>query len=397
MTAFIIESLKGHEPGPAQESVELLRQIVSQSADTAQSELTSNHTIATCNNIFWLLSLVLSVTATFIGIVSLHWIRTCMRILSNGPVSLGLNHMHFLGLYIPLVITILSVILVFSLSLFLVGLLVFIFKLSWLVATPVTIATGFTFTFLLATTAHPGLQLFPIAQQSSEPDLFPSPYRSPQSLLFFRLVNYMKRLWPNHHYAQAQDWTSWSRIWLRQREKAFAVEEKQQSHLEYKPEETKAKKFAYDTIKALVEMKETGLAENKEEKMALAKCLAEVLPNHLDLFPTGDLADLIPFLPRSKFVPSVVFLRENLATREDLSAIALVQIATCMGRPSLSSTIVEASVHVTRWLFDHPRTFDSVPDKQPLHIVSQLGMSPFVALLPFYDIYESRPSLAVRL
>jgi hypothetical protein len=33
-------------------------------------------------------------------------------------------------------------------------------------------------------------------------------------------------------------------------------------------------------------------AESEKEKTALAKCLAEVLPIHLDLFATEDLADL---------------------------------------------------------------------------------------------------------
>lgn len=82
--------------------------------------------------------------------------------------------------------------------------------------------------------------------------------------------------------------------------------------------------FAYDTIKALVSVKESRSAESEKERTALAKCLAEVLPIHLDLFTTGDLADLIPFLPPSEFVPSALFSRENSVTREDLGAVALV-------------------------------------------------------------------------
>jgi len=57
---------------------------------------------------------------------------------------------------------------------------------------------------------------------------------------------------------------------------------------------------------------------------------AEVLPIHLNVFQTGDLADL----PPSEYVPSPVFLQEDSATREDLSALAL---STCKGHPFRST------------------------------------------------------------
>jgi len=41
--------------------------------------------------------------------------------------------------------------------------------------------------------------------------------------------------------------------------------------------------FAYDIIKALVAVKESRSAESENERTALAKCLAEVLPIHLPL------------------------------------------------------------------------------------------------------------------
>jgi hypothetical protein len=155
--------------------------------------------------------------------------------------------------------------------------------------------------------------------------------------------------------------------------------------------------FSYDTIEALVAVKESRSAESEKERTALAKCLAEVLPIHLDFFTTGertigDLADLIPFLPSSEFVPSALFSPENSATPEDLSAVALVQIATCKGgRPTQTSDLVKACVLTTRRVFERPHTFDSVPNSQPLHLISKPGMS---RLLP--DIAVSHNANILR-
>ena len=362
MTAFLIESQKSLLPDAAQESVQLLRQIAAQSAGTnwvAEAE-PGVDTISIWVNVFWFLSLVLSLTTALVGIVSLQWIRSHLRRLSDGADSLGLSYMHSLGLhqsYIPLVFTSLPVILIFGLAFFLIGLIVFLFGLSWPVAIPVTFAIACTLAFLVVTTAVPALQSFPVKRPSNNPENFPSPYRSPQSLLFLR----------------QRDWGSRSEIWLRQRTEDFFDQNMVLSHLKPNPTVTASKPFAYDTIKALISVKESRSAESEKERMALAKCLAEVLPIHLDLFPTGDLADLIPFLPHSDYVPSAIFLRENLATQEDLSAVALLQIATCKGRPVQSPDIVKACVRSTRWLFERPRTLDPVPEKQPLHLIYEPG------------------------
>lgn len=372
VTAFLIDSQKALRPDPAQESVQLLRQIAAQSA--GQNWVTGGEPsiISVCVNIFWFLSLVLSLTAALIGIVSLQWVRTHMSTLGDGPESIGFSHMHSLGLqksYIPLIFASLPVILILGLTFFLVGLIVFLFELSWPVAIPATIAIGFTFVFLLTTTLHPVLQSFHGARSNDNLHCFPSPYRSPQSLLVLR----------------GRDWKSTSEIWLRQRQWNYAGRKGEPIH------------FAYDTIEALVSVRESRSAESEKERTAWAKCFAEVLPIHLlqldpaatqnladlrqrpppadpirlNLFATRDLADLIPFLPPSEFVPSALFTRENSATQADLGAAALVQLATCIRRPSQTSALVMACVLTTRWLFERPRTFDSIPDNQPLHLISK--------------------------
>ena len=375
MTAFLIESQKDlRQRDPAQESVQLLKQIATQSAGQVwvAGVEPSIDPISISVNIFWFLSLVLSLTTALMGIVSLQWIRSHMQSLGKGADSLGLSYMHSRGLhqsYIPLVFTSLPVVLIFGLTFFLIGLIIFLFKLSWPVAIPVSFAVACTFTFLLITTLLPALQSYPLQPppENQEPQAvelpsdnqkcFPSPYRSPQSSLFLR----------------GTEWGSRSNIWLQHRTKEF-FDEQLLGYLKPIPREgTKPKTFASDTIKALRLVQESRSAESEKERTALAKCLAEVLPTHSNLFPTGDLADLVPFLPASEFVPSAVFLRDESATREDLSAVALLQVVTCRNQLSQSDALVNACVRTTRWLFERPRTLDSVPNKQPLHLISMAG------------------------
>ena len=46
----------------------------------------------------------------------------------------------------------------------------------------------------------------------------------------------------------------------------------------------------------------------------------------------------------------------------------LVQFFTCKGQPSQISDLIKACVLTTRWVFERPRAFDSVPNCQPLHL-----------------------------
>ena len=336
MTAFLIESQKDLQPHPAHISIWI--------------------------NVFWFLSLVLSVTTALVGIVSLQWIRTHMRSLNDGPESLGLSHMHSVGLHqsnIRHVFTSLSLLLIFGLTFFLIGIIVFLFNLSRPVAIVTTTAIACTFLFLLVTTALPASQCLPVKRPSDVPACFPSLYRSPQSRLFLH----------------QRDWELRSKIWLRQRTEDFFDNKKVLSHLEPIPGLVEPPPFAYDTIQALKSVKESQSAESEKERTALAKCLAEVLPIHLDLFPTEDLADLIPFLSPTNYVPSSIFLHHDSATREERSALALLAIATRIGQPSQSAPLVDACVRTTHWLFERPHTLDSVPNKQPLHLISKPSTS----------------------
>ncbi|KAG6811663.1 hypothetical protein H0H92_006376 [Tricholoma furcatifolium] len=360
VTAFVIESQKDLQPNTAQESVLLLRQIAAQSAGkiwVADVDSPRIDALSIWVNVFWFLSLVLSLTTALMGIVSLQWIQSHMRNLSEGPESLGMSHMHSLGLhqsYIPVVFISLPVILIFSLTFFLIGMVVFLFKLSWPAAIPVTVAIVWTFAFLIITTALPALQLPPTSSKQGKINskCFPSPYRSPQSLLFLH----------------PRDWRSKSQDWLKQRTQDSSDKMKALNHLD--PDGVKPETFQYDTIEALRLIMANRSAESEKERKALANCLAEVLPTHLDFFPQEDLADLVPFLRPSKYVPSAVFLQNSKsATRKDLTEVALLQIVTCKGKPCQTRSLVSACVNTTRWLFEEPRTLASIPEKQPLDLI----------------------------
>ncbi|KAG6824355.1 hypothetical protein H0H92_007113 [Tricholoma furcatifolium] len=140
------------------------------------------------------------------------------------------------------------------------------------------------------------------------------------------------------------------------------------NHLD--PDGVKPETFQYDTIEALRLIMANRSAESEKERKALANCLAEVLPTHLDFFPLEDLADLVPFLRPSKYVPSAVFLQNSKsATRKDLTEVALLQIVTCKGKPCQTGSLVSACVNTTRWLFEEPRALASIPEKQPLDLI----------------------------
>ncbi|KAG6805375.1 hypothetical protein H0H92_015659, partial [Tricholoma furcatifolium] len=226
----------------------------------------------------------------------------------------------------------------------------------WPVAIPVTFAILWTFAFLIITTALPALQSSSINKGKGNSERFPSPYRSPQSLLFLR----------------PRDWKLKSETWLQSRTEDSSNKMKVLSHLESKPPVVKQEPFQYDTIEALRFIMANRSAESEKERKAVANCLAEVLPTHFDFFPEGDLADLFPFLSPSPYVPCEVPLKDlKSTTRDDLTAIVYLQMATCKGTPSQRDGLVLACIKTTRWLFEQPRTLNSVSGKlQPLNLIS---------------------------
>lgn len=148
-------------------------------------------------NIFWFISLILSLTAALIGIVTLQWLREHQRydasltpqrkmaVLHMRLVSLGRWHVRRVFVGLPLLLQ-------GSLILFFAGLIEFLFALRLEVAVPVTLTICVPLIFLIATTLLPTLQAcilvapFWVSINNNVPA--PCPYKSPQSLLIRRFA-----------------------------------------------------------------------------------------------------------------------------------------------------------------------------------------------------------------
>lgn len=149
-------------------------------------------------NIFWFISLVLSLTTVLIGIVSLQWLREYQQYPQSLPSKqrFALFNMRVEGLeawYVPQIFAALPVLLQFSLVLFLMGLIDFLLASGTKVAIPVIITIGVPFIFLAWTTVIPSFQAFmmclPLGKHA---DRVPQqcPYKSPQSRIIRHIITF---------------------------------------------------------------------------------------------------------------------------------------------------------------------------------------------------------------
>ena len=135
-------------------------------------------------NIFWFISLVLSLTTVLIGIVSLQWLREHQQYPQSLPSKqrFALFNMRVEGRYVPQIFAALPVLLQFALILFLVGLIDFLLASGTKVAIPVITIVGVPFVFLIWTIVMPLFQAFTICLPlARRVDQVPQqcPYKSP--------------------------------------------------------------------------------------------------------------------------------------------------------------------------------------------------------------------------
>lgn len=216
VTAFIIESYQKLQPDSGDQTVALLLQI-SQQLATMQNA-TAVVTLASASdssfvpsssdvriNIFWFISLVLSLTVALVGIVTLQWLREHQRYDKdlNSKQRLAIYHARSQGLhrwFVPQIFATLPLLLQLALVLFFVGLLDFLIAIRTEVAIPVGIALGIPILFLAITTMMPTLQLFvvgfPYLLSVNYNPPSPCPYRSPQSLLATRPAAFSALFYP---------------------------------------------------------------------------------------------------------------------------------------------------------------------------------------------------------
>ncbi|CAA7263549.1 unnamed protein product [Cyclocybe aegerita] len=202
VTAFIVESYKNLKPDPTDAAVVLLMRIAARLDNPVNSSTLSPSLdetpipfspSLTLVNVFWILSLVVSLTTVLIGIVSSQWLREHQLYPAHFSTEekFALFNMRTEMLnrwYIPAFFASLPVLLELALVLFFLGLAEFLRSLGVTqVTAPIIVAIGLSLLFLLATTAIPALQVLTVrstATQFNKTVPVPCPYKSPQARLF---------------------------------------------------------------------------------------------------------------------------------------------------------------------------------------------------------------------
>ncbi|PFH47130.1 hypothetical protein AMATHDRAFT_43138 [Amanita thiersii Skay4041] len=198
VTAFAVESYKWLQEDPSETSEKILSKILLQLQGGITSSTTNSEIItfipsssAVRTNIFWYLSLTLSLATVLIGILCSQWLREYQR--PSGDLShkeaLELRQMRYEGIRVwkvSSILALLPLLLQLSLVLFFIGLLDFLWTLNHRVALPVTIVVSIVGLFVFLTTLLPGLQsLFSWNPASI---IAQCPYKSPQSWLVHQLL-----------------------------------------------------------------------------------------------------------------------------------------------------------------------------------------------------------------
>lgn len=146
----------------------------------------SSSTVARIN-IFWFLSLTLSLATVLTGISCMQWLREFQRdaALPNKD-ALALRQMRFEGLikwHVPSMLASLPLLLQSAVILFFAGLLDLLWGLNKTVATFITVAVGLVVSFLVVTTTAPFFQYFLLGDKHFQ--VGQCAYKSPQSWAFY--------------------------------------------------------------------------------------------------------------------------------------------------------------------------------------------------------------------
>ncbi|KAE9393224.1 hypothetical protein BT96DRAFT_230237 [Gymnopus androsaceus JB14] len=142
-------------------------------------------------NVFWFLSLTISLATVLVGILCKQWLREYQKEASAGRhLTLELRQMRYESLQkwgVPEILSALPLLLQLALVLFFAGMLDLLWSLNPVVAGLVTAVVGLSMFIVVATSVLPSCYI--LMKQRQETDtVFPCPYKSPQSWLFHRLV-----------------------------------------------------------------------------------------------------------------------------------------------------------------------------------------------------------------
>ncbi|KAF9482242.1 hypothetical protein BDN70DRAFT_775656, partial [Pholiota conissans] len=201
VTAFVIESYKFLQPDPNDTIINLLTQIANGSNITASLPSSTKGSTLTVSsftqnpssirlNVFWFISLILSLTTVLIGTIALQWLREHQAYPDLSPKqSLAILRMRSESLeawYVPHIFAALPLLLQAALVLFLAGLIDFTVPLGVNLSVPIACIIGLVLLFLAATTVIPSFQALSLLSGHIPRNKVPSAcaYKSPQSQVF---------------------------------------------------------------------------------------------------------------------------------------------------------------------------------------------------------------------
>jgi hypothetical protein len=212
LTAFIIEAYQRLEEDPAETSAILLRRISMQlegSPVEPIAALTQQKTSAAILtvNIFWFLSLLLSLFAALFGILAKQWIHGYNKWSEDSPVGNTLLLRRFCRVgfddwYAPEIVTALPVLLQVALFSFLIGLSVYLWSLNTVIAAILSILSALMVLVAVITIILPGFY-------------DSCPYRTPLGRLAVYLRFDLGRKSPD---VNISSWKSWDACRVNQRQ-----------------------------------------------------------------------------------------------------------------------------------------------------------------------------------
>jgi hypothetical protein len=211
VTAFVLESYKSLQPDPNDTIINLLSQIANGPNITSSFHVSTRSAIPLVSsfvqspssvriNVFWFISLILSLTTVLVGTIAIQWLREHQSYPGVSPKeTLAILHMRSESLeawYVPQIFSTLPLLLQGALVLFFAGLIDFTLPLGTKLTAPVACIIGLILLFLAATTALPAFQSLFLFSGHFSRDAVPTPcaFKSPQSQVFRTLFGFFLHL-----------------------------------------------------------------------------------------------------------------------------------------------------------------------------------------------------------
>ncbi|TFK60535.1 hypothetical protein BDN72DRAFT_523948 [Pluteus cervinus] len=228
VTAFVVESYQWLDRS-SDPTAELLAQLISLQFNTTTPVIsvapTGPSASAVRVNVYWFLSLILSLISVLVGVLCLQWLREFQQpVVMSFEEKLRYRQLRYDGLIdwkVPEIITSLSVLLQIALLLFFAGVVDLLWERNHTVAIIILVPITCVVSFLIATSLLPALQAYSAASGppgiTSNLNITQCPYKSPLSWLihcFFLLLGTGKNRHRDSSFQAA--WRNFDSIWRNQ-------------------------------------------------------------------------------------------------------------------------------------------------------------------------------------